>query len=251
MKEHIGIGILDIYDQEDLESCYSSIPEEYRDNVLIASATNNSIASNIAHKKFNEVSMATLRNWIISKFRIDGLKYIFIISSNQIIDDPKIFEKTIKLGETFGTWFILGDGKNSLPMEDESTGNTIYATPEMNSDFMFILSGIVSNTGYFDERFYNTKDLDVLDYIMKLRKKGIYPPANYNLSIGNGVKGLNKPIKKIKYADVNNPDRSVGISYGYFKHIHNYLPGVNDPSGITQEKLIEFMQELQKNYAKR
>jgi hypothetical protein len=81
MKEHIGIGILDIYDQEDLESCYSSIPEEYRDNVLIASATNNSIASNIAHKKFNEVSMATLRNWIISKFRIDGLKYIFIISN--------------------------------------------------------------------------------------------------------------------------------------------------------------------------
>ena len=98
----------------------------------------------------------------------------------------------------------MGDGSNSLPLEDEETGNTLYASPQMNPEFMFIFGNIIKKVGYFDERFVNTRDLDVLDYIIKLRKAGLYPPENYNITIGNGMKkNFNKINKNWFYYDKN------------------------------------------------
>lgn len=250
MKNEIGIGIIDIYAQEDLESCYSSVPEELKENTFVVSATNNKMV-NEKYKKYGEVPMATLRNWLISQLRQEKYKYFFIFHSNQIIENANLFENTIKIGETFGTWVLLGEGKHSLPLEDEGTGVTLYASPELNSEFMFILSGIVTNNGYFDERFYNTKDLDVLDYIIKLRKKGVYLPANYHPTIGSGLKKNNSTIQKIGYKDIPDTHKSVGLSYGYFMHLHKYIPNNNDPVGVTQEQLISSLEALQKNYGKK
>ena len=250
MKTKIGIGILDIYEQEDLESCYSSIPIDLRDNVFVASATRSKMV-NKNYRKYNEVSMATLRNWLIAQFRLNDYKYYFLLHSNLVIDDPQLFEKTIKLGEVFGTWAIMGDGKNSLPLEDEDSGTTLHATPELNSEFMFLLSGIVTNAGYFDERYFNTKDLDVLDYIIKLREKGVYLPAHYHPTIGEGTKRSLNIIKKIGFKDFPENHHSVSLSYGYFVHRNKYIPGQNDPPGVTQEQLVSSLEGLQKNYAKR
>jgi hypothetical protein len=250
MKEKIGIGIIDIYEQEDLDLCYSSIPDDLKPNTFVVSCTENKkIGEN--YKKYGEVPMATLRNWLISQFRLKGYKYYFIIYSNQSITDENLFENTIKIGETFGTWFLLGEGKHSLPLEDEGSGNTLYASPELNSEFMFMLSGIVTNNGFFDERFFNTKDLDVLDYTLNLRSKGVYPPANYNATIGSGLKKRYSSIKKIGYKDIPDTHRSVALSYGYFMHKHKYIPGQNDPAGVTQQQLISSLEALQKNYAKK
>jgi hypothetical protein len=251
MNDKIGIGIIDIYEQEDLDVCYASIPEELKPNVFIVSATNNKPpVETDQYRKYGDVPMATLRNWLLSQFRINEYKYLFLLHSNQIIDDPKIFENTIKLGEVFGTWVVMGDGKNSLPLEDEESGVTLHASPELNSEFMFILSSIISNNGYFDERFFNTKDLDVMDYILKLRKKGVYLPNHYHPTIGSGVKKSFNTIKKIGFKDFPDTHRSVGLSYGYFVHNHKYIPGQNDPAGVTQEQLLTFLETLQKNYAK-
>lgn len=250
MNKEIGIGILDIYEQKDLESCYTSIPENLRENVFVASATKNKMV-NSNYRQYGEVPMATLRNWIISQLRLNGFKYFFILHSNQIVDNPDIFEKTIKTANVFGTWFMLGDGIKSLPLEDEESKETLYATPQLNSEFMFILSNIVSNVGYFDERYFNTKDLDVLDYVIRLRKKGLYPPAHYNATIGDGLKKTTNEIKKIGFKDFPSMERSVGLSYGYFMHNHKYIPGQNEPAGITQEELLKFLETLQKNYAKK
>ena len=250
MKNEIGIGIIDIYEQEDLDVCYSVIPEELKPNTFIVSATENKqVGDN--YRKYKAVPMATLRNWLISQFRMKGYKYFFIIHSNQIVEDPNIFEKTIKTAEVFGTWFLLGDGKNSLPLEDEDSGLTLYASPELNSEFMFLVSGIITNNGYFDERFFNTKDLDVLDYINKLRKKGVYTPANYNPTIGSGFKKSYNPIRKIGFKDIPDKDNSVSMSYAYFVHNNKYIPGQNDPAGVTQDQLLTSLQTLQKNYAKK
>lgn len=249
MNDKIGIGIIDIYEQEDLEVCYASIPEELKPNVFVASATNNTMV-NEKYRKYGDVPMATLRNWLLSQMRLNEYKYLFLLHSNQIVDDPKIFENTIRLGEVFGTWVVMGDGKNSLPLEDEESGVTLHASPELNSEFMFILSSIVTNNGYFDERYFNTKDLDVMDYVLKLRKKGVYPPSHYHPTIGEGMKKSYHPIKKIGFKDFPDMHRSVGLSYGYFVHNHKYIPGQNDPAGITQEQLLSFLETLQKNYAK-
>jgi hypothetical protein len=247
-KEEIGIGIIDIYDQEDLDICYGSIPDEYKDNVFVVSSTNNTMV-NDKYRIYGEVPMATLRNWLISQFRIQGYKYYFIFESNHSINENDFFEKTIKIAETFGSWFLLGDGKSSLPLEDEETNVVLHASPEMNSGFMFTFSGIIKNNGYFDERYPNTKDIDVLDYIVKLRKIGVYPPAHYNLTIGDGLKKSGSTVKKIGYKDFPETHRSVGLAYAYFAHKNKYLPGQNDPTGITQDQLLKFLETLQKNYA--
>jgi len=250
MNDKIGIGIIDIYEQEDLDSCYSSIPTELKENVFVVSSTKNKMV-NDQYRVYGEVSMATLRNWLISQFRIKKYKYFFLLHSNQIVDDPNIFENTIKLGEVFGTWFILGDGKHGLPLEDENSGATLYASPELNSEFMFMLSGIISNNGYFDERFYNTKDLDVLDYVIRLRKKGVYLPDNYHPTIGEGLKKSYNSIKRIGHKELPDTHRSVALSYAYFVHNNKYIPGQNDPTGVTQEQLLHSLETLQKNYAKK
>lgn len=250
IHDDIGIGILDVYSQQDLENCYNSIPEEFRKDVLVASATNNKMI-NDNYRKYSEVSFATLRNWLISQFRLKGCKYYFLLNSNQIVEDPKIFFKTIQLAETFGTWFIVGNGNNALELEDEDSGLTLHVSSDLNTDFIFTFSGVVKNNGYFDERFFNTKNLDVLDYIIRLRTKGVYPPNHFNPTVGKGIKTVKTFLEKIKFKDIPDQDRSVGLSYGYFMHQHKYIPTQNDPPAVTQEELLKSLETMQNTYAKK
>jgi len=250
MNNEIGIGILDVYDQEDLESCYNSIPEELKQNVLVASCSNNKMV-NENYRKYNDVPFATLRNWLTTQFRIQEKKYFFLINSNQTITDVNLFENIIKLAEVFGTWMMTGPGSNNVELEDDTAGVTLNLSPELNTDFIFLLSGIVKNNGLFDERYFNSKDLDVLDYIIKLRTKGVYPPAHFNPTIGSGVKKTNTVIKKTGFKDIPDQHRSVGLSYGYFMHLHRYIPTQNDPVGVTQEQLLQSVDTIQKTYAKK
>jgi hypothetical protein len=252
MNDKIGIAILDVYTPEDLNNCYSSIPEELRNNVVVVSNTKNT-SSNVPITRHydREVSFATLRNWALSQLRIKDYKFLFLINSNQIINDSDIFEKTIKSAEVFGTWFILGPGDKSIPLEDDEAGVSLNLTPELNSDFIFLYTGVVKNNGYFDERFYNSKNLDVLDYVLKMRKKGIYPPNHFHPSITNGLTKSDSIIQKINHKDIPDLDKSVQLSYAYFLHNNQYLPGQNDPAGVTQEQLLNSMENIQKNYAKK
>jgi hypothetical protein len=248
--DDIGIGILDVYSQEDLEKCYNSIPDEFRPDVLVASATNNKMV-NENYRKYGDVPFATLRNWLISQFRLKGYKYYFLINSNQIVEDPKIFFKTIQLAETFGTWFIVGNGNNATELEDEDSGLTLNVSPDLNTDFVFTFSGIIKNNGYFDERYFNTKNLDVLDYIIRLRTKGVYPPNHFNPTVGKGIKTSKSFLEKINFKDMPDRDRSVGLSYGYFMHQHKYIPTQNDPPAVSQEELLKSLDTIQQRYAKK
>jgi hypothetical protein len=256
MNKQIGIGILDIYSPEDLENCYSSIPQELKENVFVASNTINepskeSVFWNNTKVFSKEVPFATLKNNLLAQMRLKDLKFLFLLHSNQIVKDSNIFENTIKMAETFGTWVILGPGAQSIPIEDDEANVTLHLTPELNDQFMFLYTGVVKNNGYFDERFYNTKNLDTLDYILKLRKKGIYPPNHYHPSIKDGLDASYSPIQKINFKDIPDLDRSVQLSYTYFMHNHQYIPGQNDPQGVTQEQLLNSVELIQKNYAKK
>ena len=109
-----------------------------------------------------------------------------------------------------------------------------------------ILSHII-----FDERFFNTKNLDVLDYIIRLRAKGVYPPNHFNPTVGKGVKTAKTFLEKINFKDIPDRDKSVGISYGYFMHLHKYIPTQNDPPAVTQEELLKSLDLIQQKYAKK
>ena len=176
----IGIGILDLYTQEDLQNCWDSIPEKYKNHddlltrVYITSNNNNKYLSEGQHKKYTTpIQLATMRNYLVSQMRINDCKYYFLLHSNSIIKNPDVFENTIKLAETFGTWAIMGESTDNIPLEDDVNNITLNLSKNMNTEFMFLFSGIVKNNGYFDERFFNGKDIDVLDYVLKLRKKGV------------------------------------------------------------------------------
>lgn len=255
MKNEIGIGILDLYSEEVLNSCVSSIPEEFKNNTWIVSNKTHGLSNVKNYTK--QVSMATLRNYLISQMRLKGLKYYFIINSNLQIKNPLIFENTIKLAKTFGTWFMLGSGSNNVVIEEDTLNISLNVSPQFNSNFIFLYSGIIKNFGYFDERFYNTLDLDVVDYINKLRDKKTYPPKHYNptinpedlLEVKYNIEKINfKELPKSKDDYKPDSDKSLELSVAYFYHKYKYVPTQNDPTGVSQKELLEFMEQLQKTY---
>lgn len=253
INKEIGIGIIDIYSDTDLTNCLSSIPEELKNNVIVVS--NKAKSTQCDRHYTNDVSFATLRNYLITQMRIKGFKYYFIINSNVKIINSKLFEKTINVANTFGTWFITGAGENNVVLEDDTNNLVLNISPTLNTNFIFLYSGIIKNFGFFDERFFDTKDFDVLDYIVKMRNKKVYPPNHYNPTIEkNDVDESLSPIEKINFKDVKDigkdkMTRSMELTFAYFYHEHKYIPYQNDPVGVTQDELLKCMETLQKNYA--
>jgi hypothetical protein len=254
----IGIGILDLYTQEDVQNCWDSIPDKYKNHddlltrLYITSNNNNKPVLRAQTRPYTTaVQLATMRNYLVSQMRLRDCKYYFILHSNAIIKDPNVFENTIKLAETFGTWAIMGESSDNIPLEDDVNNVTLNLSKNMNTEFMFLFSGIVKNNGYFDERFFNGKDIDVLDYILKLRKKGVYPPTNYHPTITGGIEYGIGNINKMGFKDIPDTDRTVQIAYGHFFNNNKYIPTENDPPHVSQEELLKSMEVIQKNYAKK
>jgi hypothetical protein len=259
MNKEIGIGILDLYTQEDLQNCWDSIPDEYKNHddlltrVFIVSNNNNKPLSGAQTKQYSTpVQMATMRNYLISQMRLYGLKYYFLIHSNQIVKDPNIFEKTLQLADTFGTWVITGASTDNIPLEDDEKGITLNLSKKLNTEFMFLFSGIIKTFGYFDERHFNGLDIDVLDYVIKLRNKQAYPPTNYHPTIPSSwlESGIGN-INKIGFKDMPDESRDVQLSYAYFFNNHKYIPTQNDPPHVSQNDLLKNMEIIQSNYAKK
>ena len=251
-NKDIGIGIIDVYSDLDLQNCLNSIPDELKDNVVVVCNKKKTSKSNKHYS--SEVSFATLRNYVLTQLRIMGFKYYFIINSNVTIKNSDIFNKTINLANTFGTWFITGPGNNNITLEDDSNNLELNLSPNLNTNFIFLYSGIVKNFKFFDERYFNGKNLDVLDYIIKMRKEKVYPPNHYNPTIAQtDIVESPTQIEKINFQDVDGKndklDKSLQLSFAYFYHQHKYIPSQNDPVGVTQDELLEFMDTLQKQYA--
>jgi hypothetical protein len=257
MKNEIGIGILDLFSREDLHECINSIPEDYKNNIVVVSnkKTENGSGANRIYDK--EVSFATLRNYALTQLRIMGFKYYFILNSNLKIKSKNLFEKTIKTANVFGTWFMTGPStNNTVTIEDDDYDLSLNLTPELNSNFIFMYSGIIKNFNFFDERYYNTMDLDVLDYILKMRKSNLYPPNHYNPTIASeDVSISDTKIQKINFKTFEdlkeNSNKTLEMSLAYFVYKHKYIPGQNDPTGVTKEELFTFMENLQKTYGNR
>lgn len=248
MKE-IGIAIIDVYEQKNLDACYDSIPEG-TENVIIVSNTKNKLPECVTKKYTTLTPFATLRNWAINHFRIKGIKHIFLINSNQVIKDPKLFENTINMANTFGIWFFCGPFDSKTTIEDDEKNITLNLSENINSDFIYIFSNIVSKVGFFEERYFNTKSLDVLDYILRMRKNNLYPPTGFIATIQEGIESMMGSITKPDYEELNNdPDRSVNMSYAYFLATHKYIPTQNDPKPASNEELMKSLEDLQKNYS--
>jgi len=257
MNNLIGIGILDLYTQEDLQNCWDSIPDKYKNHddlltrVFVVRNNDNKPITDAQTKKYSTaVQMATMRNYLVSQMRLKGCKYYFLLHSNVIIKDPEIFEKTLKLADTFGTWVIMGPSTIDQTIEDDN-GLNLNLSKNLNSEFMFLFSGIVKNNGYFDEKFFNGKDIDVLDYVLKLRNKKAYPATNYHPIISEGLEIKKTQINKLGLKDIPDIDRSVQISYANFFNTHKYIPTETDPPHVSEKELLASMEEIQKNYAKR
>lgn len=250
--ENVGIGILDLYDQNCLDDCINSLSFFNKENIIVASLTNNKINLENTIKYSTQTPLATLRNYLISQFRIKKLKYYFLIHSNQIIKNNNIIDDTLELASTFGCWFLTGYGEKFLALEDDS-GKNLNISKKLNTDFLFILNGIIKNNGFFDERYFNGKDLDVVDYILKLKTKKVHPPTGYYPTIASSwVQSKQVKATAVGYKDeVDNNDKSLQLSYAYFYHNHKYIPNQNDPIPASSDELLKAMEEIQNNYAKK
>jgi hypothetical protein len=248
----IGLAIIDVYEQENLNSCLDSIKDKV-ENIFIVSNTNNHIPNNYQSRRFtHQIPFATLRNVAINHFRTKGIKHIFLINSNIIVKDKNLFENTINTANAFGVWFFLGPSKLKLSIEDDENNAVLNLTEDINSDFIYIFSNIIKKVGFFDERCFNTKSLDVLDYIIRLRQKNIYPPTGYISFISQDLEENKAKIKKPNHQELNHDaDKSVNMAYAYFFTTHKYIPTQNDPPSESNEKLMEVLKDLQYNYSKK
>jgi hypothetical protein len=246
--QDIGIAILDVYTEADLTNCYNSISG--LENILIVSNTKNKLPDCEWRRYDKQVPFATLRNYALSQFRLMDLKHFFLINSNQIIKNKNVFLDIIKTAETFGTWCLTGPSDKLLSIEDDKTNLSLNISEKLNSDFIYIFNGIVSNVGYFDERFFNTKDLDILDYILRMREKGVYPVKNYHPFYDENINSSNSLIQKINHKEMDNADQSVNLSYAYFLHKYQYIPSQNDPTSESKDELLKNLEEIQQKYAK-
>lgn len=249
MNNQISIGIIDAYSQLNLDQCISSIPKELRNAVLVVSNTNNKIPDDVEHIKYTgEIGLSSLRNRCLTQFRLNSkIKYYFLITSNTAITDPDIFQNTIKTASVFGTWVMTGPGLKSIPIEDDVNNVTINLSPELNANFLFIYSNVLKNVGFFNEQMYCNEPLDVIDFIARCRKVNIYPPNHYNPTIAKGIFTSNTPSTKVKF---NNEEKIQYLSYGFFHHLHKYVPGQGDPVGVTEEQALQALENIQKTYAR-
>jgi hypothetical protein len=245
----IGIGIIDVYSQEDLNNCWNSIPDDLKNSVYIISNTRNKIPKDYVNKFFRfdkEISLAAMRNRALTHFRCLEKKYYFLINSNHAVLDSNFFNKTIKTAANFGVWFMTGPGAGATVIEDDEKDLSLSISPQLNPEVLFLFSGIVKNCGYFNEQFYAGEDVDVLDYVHRLIGKNLILPRPFNCTLENLYKSTTK-INMIKNKD---HEKYMQQSYGLFYFLHKYIPGQNDPAGATSEELISELQKLQKKYAK-
>jgi len=246
-----GIAILDIYDNESLEKCVNSLAGIQASSYIITNRTTPDPTFIYDKKISHQVSMATLRNHAIAHFRCLGLKYLFIFNSNVVVTDPNFIEKTIKIAEAFGTWFLTGYGEGSTVLDDAEKGQSLCVNTKLNTEALFIRSGVVGNLGYFDERFINSSYLDVLDYTHRAIKLGIFPPETFFPTLDNFYKLTDSENQRIGHSDIlDENNKSVGMSYGYFKHLYGYVPSMDDRKSASKDELMIFMGDLQTNYAK-
>ena len=248
--KEVGVAILDIYDNTSLMGCV----EELAINQEVSAYVINNRKIPLKDFQYDKVishsvSMATLRNHALAHFRCQGIKYIFLLTSNVIIKDPNFIEKTIKTAEAFGTWLLTGNVQGSTILDDDS-GQSLHINTKVEPNFVFLRSGVVGNLGFFDERYFNTSYLDVLDYVERARKIGIYPPTNFFATVGDIYDITDAAIEKIDHSDTLDKDnRSVGLSFGYFQHVHKYVPTIDDIKSVSKEDLMTFMDGLQKDYS--
>lgn len=252
-KSEIGIGIIDIYDDASLINCvksFSIVPEnEEISNFIITNRKNPTKGFQYDKVISHESSMANLRNHCIAKFRCLGLKYIFLITSNVVITDPRFIEKTIKTAEAFGTWLLVGNSENPTILDDTEKNQTLHVNTRLNINFVFIRSGVVGSLGYFDESYINTTTLDILDYVNKARKNNIYPPHPYHPTVGPVYDIVSDKIERIGHSDLlDRKNPSVGFSYGYFRHFNGYIPDVEDIKCASKDDLMNFMGGLQEDH---
>ena len=248
--KNVGIAIIDVYEQDNLNSCYDSIPEG-TENVIVVSNTRNKLPDCQRHQYTGSVPFATLRNHALHHFRINGLTDYFLINSNQVVTDSQIFEKTIHISNVFGVKFFCGPTESKTVIEDDENNVNLNLSEKINSDFIYLSDDVVSKIGFFDDRFFNTKSLDVLDYIMRLRKEKLYTPTGFVTYIPEGLNTTMGSIQKPLYKELDNdPDQSINMSYGYFFTQYNYIPTQNDPPSASNDELMSTLEYLQKNYSK-
>lgn len=241
----IGIGIIDVYNQVNLDNCIKSIPETLKENVLIVSNTNNTLPFK-STRFLKEVSFASLKNKLISQFRLQQKQFLFLINSNYAITEDNFFENYIKVASNFGTWFLTGPGSNSLFIDDEEKNLALEVSPELNDNVLFIHTNVIKKYGYFNEQLYSNNQLDTLDYILRLRKDGLYPPTHFNPVMSKGL--YKTPVKLNKI--VTSDERSMQLSFGLFQHLHQFIPGYNDPVGVSSDEMFLEVEKIQKNYAR-
>jgi hypothetical protein len=250
MNNKIGVGILDLYDDFSLKNILNFIPEDIYLSVASHRKPSFDLPEKINYIKTDNISLASIKNLLIHDFRVKGLDYYFLIHSDQSLKDKEIFNRIIKRAETFGTWFLTGDMSGGLEIEDENN-QILKISEKINTKFIFMYKGIVKNIGFFNERYLNGQDLDTIDYIIRLQEKGLTLPYGSFVTISENLIENKSHMTNPYIKDFPQEDKGLQHSYGYFMFNHKFIPGHNEPKKLSKEEIVNLLEKIQKNYAKK
>ncbi len=266
MKNKIGVGVITCNGIERFKQSISTIPNV---DCLVVVNDGNPYPNEIYPKNAEVIQHS--KNMSVGVAKNDALRYLmkqdcdhlFLAEDDMLITNPEVFIAYIKAAEASGIWhmnfgyhgpanFKPGQYgiKNPRQVVDYENGIEIALNPHCVGSFSYYLRGIIKTIGYFDERFVNA--FDHVENTYKIIKMGLHPPFWWFADIANS----DQYIKEQASSDVNSVihkdekwKQNFQQACAWFKHKHGYYP--TEIPDTPPDKVLEILNTLQKNYARK
>jgi len=280
MKNKIGVGYITCNAQDRVKQTLQLIPNV--DELIIVNdgdPYNNDIYCGkqvIQHTKNKGVGIS--KNDAMRHLIQKDCDHIFIIEDDVIIKDEKVFEQYIKTAEVSGIWHMnyalqgpanrkqtkqgpmqinkrheLEQTSEPNPRQIVEYSNDINVAlyPNCVGAFTYFIRGVIKAVGYHDERL-NKNCWEHCDLTYRIIKAGLHPNWWYFADIDKSWEYLdNIPDCMQKSVIAKEAEWNTNLREGmeYFKHKHGFYP--QQIPDTKQEKVMEMLEQIEKNYARK
>lgn len=253
MNKKTAIGIINIHNQEIFLNLKNSLPAV--DYVIDVHNTTSNINFNNQYKKY--ISYGGLFNCLLRQCLVLDVDYIFLLTSNIIINDNTVFNDYINTAKTFGTWFMSKGSKEDkyISVEDDSKNVTLNLFENLNLNLIFMLKSHIKHCGFFNEGFTNIDSykedancLEIYDYYNKIENKFKYLPKGYFPDTEHSLTKLSLSSTTPSRPNLKpNTTNNITNIYGKFYYHNKFIPGKHKLA--KQEDAVSILEKIQKTYA--
>ena len=283
MSNKIGIGVVTYNRVDFFKQCINTIPDGVGTLVVINDGT--PYSSDAYPSKIKEVIQHTTnkcvgvsKNEALRYLKQDGCEHLFLVEDDMLIKRPDVFETYIKAASKSGIWHMnYGPGSplnrvqdpeilkldlagrdkwdkhspiNPRCIIDYGDGVQIALYKHTVAMFSYFLKGVITNCGYFDERFQNA--WEHVEHTYRIIKAGLHPPFWNFADIYDSTEYLQEIEGAIENSSITKDDakwkRNIQSGAELYQYLHGHYPAqVKD---ATPEEVQEVLRHIKTNYAR-